>query len=158
MIPGGISAINYNYGVVGYPDLGNRDFAILGYRCEAFASGVNPDFRLIIQKVQDDGSKQMSIVILEDIGVDADAAGNQIVDHVRTGGDDRSYDPAVTDIWDNNTQLVFKQLDFNQYFSGGENTFLAENNDEGYIIRIEGEGGGISNVDFIIIHLYFQII
>jgi hypothetical protein len=158
VIPGGISAINFDYGVVGYPDLGNRDFVILGYRCEAFAAGVSPDFRLIIEKIQDDGNKKMSVVIVEDIGVDSGAAGNQIVDHIRTGADERSYDPAVSSIWDNDTQIVFKQLDFNTYFSSNENRFNAEDNDEGYLIRIEGEGGGISNVDFIIIHLYFQII
>jgi len=158
VIPAGISAINYDYGVVGYPDLGNRDFVILGYRCEAYAAGVSPDFRLRILKVQDDGSKKMSIVPVEDIGVDANAAVNHIVDHIRTGGDDRSFDPDVGSIWLNDTQLVFKQLDFNNYFSGNENRFESESKDEGYVIRIEGEGGGISNVDFIIIHLYFQIL
>jgi hypothetical protein len=157
-IPAGISAINYDYGVVGYPDLGNRNFRILGYRCDAFASGTNPDFRLIIEKVQDDGSKKMSIVLLEDIGVDADAAGDQIIDHLRTSGDDRSYDPDVSDIWNNNTTITFKQLDFNTFFTSNENDIMAADGHEGYIIRIEGEGGGISNVDYITIHLFYELI
>ena len=157
-VPAGISAIDYDYGEIGYVDLGNRDFAILGYRCEAYAAGVNPDFRLIIDKVEDLGDKKAQIVTLENIGVDSGAGGDQIVDHIRTGADDRSYTPVVGDIWDNNTQFVFKQLDFSTYFQNNEYRFLASDNNEGYIIRIEGEGGGITNVDFIIIHIYFQIL
>jgi len=158
-IPAGISAIDYDYGEVGYVDLGNRDFALLGYRCEAYAAGNDPDFRLIIEKVQDNGDKKAEIVILEDIGVDSGSAGDQIIDHLRSGVDDRTFAPAAAiDIWDNNTQFVFKQLDFSTYFQNDEFKFSAENNHEGYIIRIEGEGGGISQVDFIVIHMYFQVL
>ena len=54
--------------------------------------------------------------------------------------------------------MVFKQLDFKDYFQNDEFKFLAEDNAEGYIIRISGQGGGISQVDFIVIHVYFQIL
>ena len=153
-----ISAIDFDYGVVGYPDMGNRNFRIIGYRCDAYATGNSPDFRLIIEKVDDTGGKNMDIVLLEDIGVDSGAIGNQIIDHLRIGADDRSYDPAVTDIWDNDTTFTFKQLDFNDYFADGVNDILGGDHHEGYIIRIEGEGGGITNVDFITIHLFYELI
>jgi len=157
-IPVGISAINYDYGEVGYVDLGNRDFAILGYRCEAVSAADNADFNLIIQKVKDNGSKKAEIVTLEDIGIDSEGGGDEISDNLRTGADDRSFDPKSGTIWPNNAQMVFKQLDFKDYFQNDEFKCLAENNAEGYIIRIEGQGGGISKVDFIIIHVYFQIL
>ena len=157
-IPAGISAIDYDYGVVGYPDLGNTDFKIIGYRCDAYSAGVSPDFQISILKVQDDGSKVMSIVTLESIGVDANSGADQIIDHVRTGADDRSYDPTVADIWENNTMFTFKQLDFDSYFLSDENHILAANNNEGYIIVIDGEGGGISNVDFINLYLYYKLL
>jgi len=152
-----IASINYDHGALGYPDLGNRDFKIVGYRCDAFAAGVNPDFRLIISKVHDLGGKKAEFTDLEDIGVDANAAGNQIIDHIRTGADDRSFDPDVSAIWLDNETLTFKQLDFDSYWDG-ENEIYGENNDEGFFIRIEGEGGGISNVDFIALMLYYKIL
>ncbi|MBR9682388.1 MAG: hypothetical protein GOV02_01815, partial [Candidatus Aenigmarchaeota archaeon] len=157
-IPAGISAIDFDYGVVGYPDLGNRNFRIIGYRCDAYAAGNSPDFRLRISKVDDTGGKNMDIVSLEDIGVDSGAAGDQIIDHLRTGADDRSYNPAVGDIWDNDTTFTFKQLDFNTYFTNSENDILGGDGHEGYIIRIEGEGAGITNVDFITVHLFYELI
>ena len=90
-ISGDISAINYDHGSLGYPDLGNRNFKILGYRMDAFASGNTPDLRIIISKVNDLGNNRVELVDLEDIGVDSGAAENQIVDHIRTGGNDRSF-------------------------------------------------------------------
>jgi len=157
-IPAGISAINFDYGVIGYPDMGNRNFKIIGYRADARAEGTNPDIRLIIEKVKDDGSNAMSIVTLEDIGVDADAGGDQIIDHLRTGADDRSYTPNVGTIWDDNTVLTFKNLDFDTYFTSDENHILSADGDEGFVIRLQGEPGGISSVDFIILYLYYELL
>ncbi len=148
-IPAGITAINYDIGIVGYVDLGNTDFKVLGYRCEATAQGVDADMSFIIMKVQDDGAKKMSIVLLEDLGVDCGNGGVQWVDNLRTGGDDRSNTPAIARVWVNNTVLCFKMLDFDTYFSSDENHCLCSTNHEGYILRIEGQGGGITNVDFI---------
>ena len=116
--------------------------------------------RLIISKVHDLGDKKVEFVDLEDIGVDSGAAGNQIIDHIRTGVDDRSYDPDVSDIWLNNETLTFKQLDFDDYWSNDENHILAATAHEGIFIRIEGEpdGGGITNVDFVDLLVYFSIL
>lgn len=156
-IPVGISAIDYDVGVVGYTDINNQNFRLIGYRVDAFAQGVSPDFRFRIIKIQDDGSKQMSIVDIEDIGVDSGSAGDQIIDGIRTGGDDRSYNPAVAELFGNNTTLVFKQSDFNTYFVADENLFRSGTHDEGLILRVEGSpSGGISNVDFITIQLRYR--
>lgn len=155
---GTIVSINYDYGVVGYPDMANRNFKIIGYRCDAYSSSDNADFTIIIYKVQDDGSGKMSIVELERIGVDSGSAVDQIIDGLRTGANDRTYDPAVTSIWLNNTNLVFKQLDFDTYFSSDENIFESATKNEGYIIRIEGSpDGGITGVDFISLELFYKI-
>jgi hypothetical protein len=156
---GGISAINYDYGVVGYPDLGNRNFRIIGYRCEALASGINADFSIVIKKFKDEGDKKMSIIDLESIGVDSNAVGNVIIDNIRTGGDDRSLDPAST-VFANGEQLTFKQLDFSDYFTNDENVVLGREGDEGFHIHIEGSplGTGIANVNFVNIYLYYELL
>jgi len=155
-----IAAIDYDHGALGYPDMGNRNFRILGYRMDAYASGNTPDMRLIISKVQDLGDKKIEFIDLEDIGVDSGAAGNQIIDHVRTGGSDRSFNPAVSDVWLNDETLTFKQLDFDSYWSGNENEILSAESNSGYFIRIEGEpdGGGITNVDFVDLLLYYSLL
>ncbi len=155
---GTIVSINYDYGIVGYPDMGNRNFKLLGYRCDAYSSSAIADFAIVIEKIQDDGSGKMSVVPIEDMGVDSGSAGDQIIDGIRTGADDRTYNPAVGNIWENNTSLVFKMLDFETYFSSDENIFESATKDEGYIIRIIGAPtGGISGVDFISLELFYKI-
>jgi len=158
---GSIVGINYDYGIVGYPDMANQNFKISGYRADAYAqsSGSTSDFSIVIYKVQDDGNKKMSLVKIEDIGVDSGNAGDQIIDNQRTGANDRSYNPAVSNIWLNNTSLTFKQLDFDSYFSSDENIFESATKDEGYIIRLEGAPtGGITGVDFISLELFYKIL
>ena len=159
-IPAGITAIDYDYGVIGYPDQGNRDFRMLGYRCDAYSSSSTSDFSLIIYKVQDDGNKKMSIVTIESISVDSGPAGDQIIDNLRTGADDRSYNPSVGNIWLDNTTITFKQLDFANYFTGDEVIFEGKNKHEGYLISIEGEppASAITAVDFIVIKIYYELI
>jgi hypothetical protein len=155
-----IPVIDFDYGIIGYPDFGNRNFKILGYRMDAFSSGVSPDMRLIITKVHDLGDNKVEFIELEDIGVDSGAIGDQIIDHVRSGVDDRSYNPPVTDIWANDETLTFKQLDFDEYWTNDENHINAAIAQEGIFIRIEGEppGGGITNVDFVNLVIFFAII
>jgi len=158
---GSIVGINYDYGIVGYPDMANQNFKISGYRADAYAqsSGSTSDFSIVIYKVQDDGNKKMSLVKIEDIGVDSGNAGDQIIDNQSTGANDRSYNPAVSNIWLNNTSLTFKQLDFDSYFSSDENIFESATKDEGYIIRLEGAPtGGITGVDFISLELFYKIL
>lgn len=155
---GTITGIDFDYGIVGYPDMGNRNFKLLGYRCDAYSSSDNADFAIIIEKIQDDGNGKMSVIPIEDMGVDSGSAGDQLIDGIRTGADDRTYNPAVGSIWLNNTNLVFKQLDFETYFSGDEYIFESATKDEGYIIRIIGSPtGGFTGVDFISLELFYKI-
>lgn len=158
-ISGDVSSIDYDIGVVGYPDFGNRNFKIVGYRLDAMARGNNPDFMFQIIKIQDDGDKKMSIVYLEDLGVDSGAAGNQIVDALRTGEDDRSLNPTASNLWLSDTMAVLKQGDFDTFFSNEQNHFLSSVKDEGYILRLAGSpSGNISNVDFVTIDLRYVLI
>lgn len=151
----GPSAINYDIGVVGYTDINNQNFTLLSYRLDMVSQGADADIRLQIIKVKDDGAGKMSLVYVEDIGVDDNAAGDQIIDHLRTGGDDRSYN-GPTNVWEDNTTFVFKQGDFDTYFTADENVFLSGDNHEGLIIRFEGEGAGITNVDFASLQIRYR--
>lgn len=164
---GTIAGIDYNYGYIGYPDMGNRNFRFIGYRLEAYSDGVAPDMRFIWTKIDGaHGRKKLFLHTIEDIGVDSDSAGDQIIDHLRTGGDDRSYNSPLTNIWGNGELFVFKQLDLEAYHSANPeacgcqaNDINAKNTDSGYIIRIEGEpaGGGISNVQYIVLKLFYEL-
>ena len=135
----------------------NNDISIRGYRLEAFAQGANADFRFQLIKVQDDGSGKMSLVTVEDIGVDAGNAGDQIIDNLRTAGNNRSNNPAVGSIWGDDTMFVFKMFDFNTFFSSDENKIESSTKNEGFYIQILGEGGGITNVDYIILKLRYSL-
>ena len=155
-IPAGITVIDYDVGVVGYADFLNDDFTIVGFRLEAFAQGASADFRFTVYKIQDDGSNKMSIVIMEDVGILDGDAGNQIIDHLRTGGDERSYNPTVGNIWGDNTVICLKNSDYSTYFSSDENSIEGATKNEGIIIRLLGESGGLTNVDYITLILYYQ--
>lgn len=153
---GTIVGIDYDVGVIQGCEMGGNDFTVVGYHWNMFAQGANPDARLILYHMRDDGSNKMSLLTLEDIGVDADAAGDQIVDHLRGGGDDRSYNPVVGAIWGDDTVFSYHQRDFNTYFTSDENKISANTmNHSGLIIRLEGEGGGLTNVDFCVLHVLY---
>jgi len=152
-IPAGISAINYDYGLIGYPDMGNRNFRIIGYRIDAYAQGVSPDLTVHINKIQDDGNKKMSIIELENITVDDGEAADELIDNLRTGADDRSYNPTVAGIWPNNTILTLKQLDFSTYFTNSENDIMSKNAAEGFFIFYDWAA-----VDYVTMYLYYELI
>lgn len=157
---GTITGITYNIGVVGYRDFHNNSrFKIHGYRIDCYAQSNSADFNFEIIKIKDDGNGKMSIVQIEDIGVDSGSAGNQIIDNLRVGAEDRSNNPASTYIWMNDTTLVFKQSDLDDYFTANENYFDSHIKDEGFFIRITGApSGGISAVDYIAIELDYELI
>ena len=146
---------NYDIGVVGYLDLGNNDFRVERLRVDATANGVNPSFAVRLRKIQDDGDKKMSLVDIEHIGVDANAVGNQIVDHVRPN---RSYSPVVSAIWADGFALDFKQEDYSDYFTNNENIMESSQKDEGITLEILGEGGSLSNVEHVQIQLFYILI
>ncbi len=153
----GFTAVDYDIEIIGYPDLGNRNFRIIGYRMEAYAGGINPDLGFDMWKVQDDGAKKMTLVPFESIGVDANNGTNQIVDGLRTLANDRSFNPTVGTLWASGQTLCLKQTDFDSFFVSDEVTFESLTKGEGFVVRLRGEdgagGGGISNVDFVTIWL-----
>lgn len=156
---GTIVSIDYDVLVVGYTDFGNTDFKIVGYRIDAFAQGSSGDFAFVLTKVNDDGAGKASFIELENIGIDSGNAGDQIIDNLRTGGNDRSYDPPVSQLWGDDTTIVFKITDFDTYFSADENHIEAATKNEGFIIRMEGSpSGGITNVDWITIRIDYEFI
>jgi len=160
-IPAGITAIDYDIGVVGYNDFGNHDFKITGYRVDAFTQSDLADLEVQIIKIQDDGEKKMSITYLEKIGFDASGgAGDQVIDNLRTSSDDRSYDPpSGVEIVENNQTIVLKQGDFDTYFSSDEHHFESSTKAEGFIIRYIGSpSGGISNVDWANLRMDYKYI
>ncbi len=158
-IPAGITAINYDIGVVGYNDFGNTDYKFTGYRLDCYLQSDTADLGFQIIKIQDDGNKKMSIVYLENYGFDSGNSGNQIIDDLRIGGDDRSLNPNVSNIGENNTTIVLKQGDFDTYFSSDENHFLSSSEHEGFILRFVGKPiGGITGVDFANLRLDYTIL
>jgi hypothetical protein len=153
-IPAGISAINYDVGVVGYADFGNTDFKLVGYRIDAPAAGINAEIRLRIIKINDDGSGKASVSDLEDITLDASSGTDQVVDNLRSGGNDRTYNPTVATLWANGSVAVLKQGDFDTYFTSDENVFESSSKDEGFILRIEDA----NNVEFVTLRIDYQLL
>lgn len=153
--PSGPSNINYSLRTVGYTDIGNRDFNISGYRAEITAAGNKADVTFKLIKVQNDGDGKMSFVDMENITLsdEGDSGIGTIVDNVRSGNPtyDRSYTgpagPTGFSIWPDESVFVFKQGDFDTYFSDvGETATNMINNtlvgDEGIIIKIKSKAIG----------------
>lgn len=157
-IKSGISAINYDLGVLGYNDLNNSDYTIIGYRMSIYSQGLNGDIRFQLYAINDLGNDSLHRLLLEDIGVDANGAGDQIIDSLRTGSDDRSYNPTVSTIMGDDEMLIFKQKDFTSYFStrSQENKIHAATLGEGFFIKLSGmPSGGITNIDHVSIELRY---
>jgi hypothetical protein len=155
---GDITGLDYDIGVVGYLDMGNRDFEILGYRAE-FRSVLNTaDIGIHIEKIQDDGSGKMSIVPMEDIGIDSSVGDGDITDGLRTGGDDRSLNFDAT-AFAANTNFCFKHTDFSTYFSNDENILEGSSKDEGIIVHFTGSpSGGIGGVDHGTVTIFYKLL
>lgn len=157
---GTISNINYDVLVVGYADVGNRNFVIDGYRVEALAgsSGNSTDMTFIIEKVVDEGSGKMSFIDLENIT--ADNSIDSITDNLRTGLNDRSYTvTSPAEVWADSTTIVLKQGDFDTYFTLNENTILSADKDEGIIIRITGNTlGSPSGTSYVRLQLRYRLL
>ena len=140
VIPGGISAINYDIVRLGYWDHSNEDFRIIGYRVEITPTNVTQaDFRLQIYKVQDDGNKKVTIVTMEDISISGTTAW--ITDTKRSA---RDYSNAGSTQFRVGMPSVLKMTDFDTYFSSDENKLEGEFKNEGIIIKIIWD-----NIDFI---------
>lgn len=150
--PSGPSSINYDLRVLGYTDIGNRDFNIDGYRAEITAAGSKANVNLKIVKIQNDGSGKFSMVNIEDISIeDNGSAPGFITDNIRSGAYDRSYTGPAGDtgfsLWPNGSEFVLKQGDFNEYFPlvGATSTNIINNTtigDEGILIKLESDSIG----------------
>jgi len=155
-IGSGITVINYNIGLIHALNLFQIKFELLSYHCDFLASGVNPDILLKLIRVKKGDGCKFSLLQLENIGIDSNSTGNQIIDGVRTGGDDRSYNPTVSSLWGDNTHLTFNTNDFTNYWSG-EN-IIDGTNGEGLIIQLEGspEPSTPTNVDIVNIFIHYR--
>ena len=141
---GAIDTIDYDIGVVGYLDMGNRDFTILGFRAEFEADGATPDIQLRIRKVQDDGNGLCSIVLMESIGIDATVGNGVIDDNKRTSTDDRSFTFGATALADG-FMAVLKTTDYKTFYTGDENVIEGASKAEGIIIDYLGSPSGNIN-------------
>lgn len=151
----GISNINYDVSVVGYENGLGTDFNIAGYSFEAMSTNNTNDLRFILEKVvYDENTKKCSLETLEDFGIRSNVTGNQLVDHLRGT---RSVNPNVSSIMPNNRKFNLNQNDFNDYFAHFENIVFGTKG-EGFRIRLTGEIGGFSNIDFVGVELFTQIL
>lgn len=135
----GISAINYDLNYLGYEDYSNNDFLIGGYRADVKSEANNMDFTLEIIKVKDLGSGKFELIDLEKFEIDSEVGNGSWIDHVRTGGDDRSVTFNQTAA-PSGTSTDITQGDFYPYF-GNECRLLGATKDEGFILRITGQSG-----------------
>jgi len=157
-IPAGISAIDYDIEICGYLDFGNEDTTLLGYRLDVVLGGSAPELSLRIRKVQDDGGGKMSIVNVEDIGLDLGGGGAGIVDNLRTAGDDRSYTSTeLLAFASDGGKLDIKTTDLSTYFSSDENVFECAAKDEGILIDLRGQptSGDLRQIDRVFLELFF---
>lgn len=154
---GTIVSIDYDFGVfdmfMGF--LG--DFEVAGYSLDLLAGSTNADIGLRIRKAAVDvADKKLTLTTLEDIGWDSTPSNGDVVDSLRTAGDDRSHTFAE-EAWPNGTYFSHQQLDFGTYFSSEENVVLGSSG-EGLIVDFVGvPSGGISGVDAVSIAVLIAV-
>lgn len=158
-IPAGITAINYDIGVLGYLDMGNKSWELLGYRADMRTAGNASDFALVLTKIQDEGADVHTHVIIEDYGHDSTSSNGNFFDNKRTAGDNRDA-TLGSNLAPNNSMICYKCLDFNQFFSSDENKFDGSKN-EGIIVHCEGRDAsgnisGISQIDYLTLTLFYK--
>jgi hypothetical protein len=153
--------IKYDLFTLGYTDIGNRNFNIVGYRGE-FRSreggGNKSNMVLKITKVQDDGNGKMSLIDMENIQIDEE--NNNIKDFVRSGiMDNRGYTgPPGSSLWPNKSVFILKQGDFDNYFTKDENILESSIKDEGIIIKVESSAiGGPGGPDYIRLQVRYYL-
>lgn len=151
--------LNYDIEILGYFDFGNNDWELVGYRADMRTSGNTSDLALILTKVQDEGGKKVSMVVIEDYGHDSTPDNGNYFDGKRTGGDSRDYTTG-SNLAPNNSMVCYKMFDFSTFFSSNENIFEGSK-DEGLIVSLEGRdsvGGldGISFIDHITLTLFYK--
>jgi hypothetical protein len=153
---GDIDTIDFDYGVVGYLDFGNKNFKIHGFRAEFEADGATPDILLRIRKIQDEGSKVFTVVTMEEIGFDATVGNGVIDDNKRTAGDSRAFTFGATALADGQ-MLCLKNLDYNTFYTSDENIMESATKAEGIIVDFIGSpSGNINAVAHATVTLYYS--
>ena len=140
----GYDTINYDYGSLGYYDMGNRKFGLEGYRAEMRESGnlAGTGAAFIIQKIKNQGGNKYTIENLENIQV----RNQSLFDVARSGARDFTF--TSTSIWPDTDIFVLKQTDFISYFAGEQ--VIEGDNNEGIIVKLEGESlGGPGGPDYV---------
>ena len=156
---GSIDFILYDIDTLGYVDFLNNDVTITGYRFEALGDfdGSTSDIGVELIAVSQSGSTT-TLTDIENISVDGDGGlGNgEVIDSLRSGAHDRSFTmPFGTDIWPRNVNFVFKQTDFNSYFTNNEN-FIEGTNDGGLIVKLTSSAfGGTNGPRYATIFIYY---
>lgn len=118
---------------------------IIGYTIQFQTTNNNADLGLQMFIINDAGSKKLAIDTIEDIVWTSTVGNGVITDNLRTAGNDRSFTWTVTSIGANTT-FTYRMLDFNSFFSGGENIVGAASND-GLQVIFTGTGGGLNNIN-----------
>lgn len=153
---GTIVGIDYDFGTFGVFTGFQGDFAVMGYSIDLLAGSNNPDIGLRIRKMSVDSGKKLTVTTLEDIGWDSTPTAGDVIDSLRTAGDDRSFTFAE-EAWPSDTHYFHQQLDFSTYFASEENVVLGSQG-EGLIVDFVGvPSGGISGVDAVSIALMVAI-
>lgn len=142
------TGMNYDVRSVGHYDASNVDYVIEFLRLDIRSSGANSDLRFKIVKYEAQGGKKFTEFMIEDIGIDSTGGDGSIIDHVRTGPDDRSYTATTGSIFASDTNMnLIKQNNYADYWTGGEAIIHGSTN-EGLRIHFEGEpSGGLSAID-----------
>lgn len=160
---GSITGIDYDYGLVGYLDFGNRDTCIVGYRMDFRAASGSGDVGLVIRKIEDAGDGKLNFFDLESIGIDSTTGNGEIVDQARSGGDSRAFTYSVNAL-PNNNAYCFKALDLETIFGEENCTALSSSKDEGWVVSFTGVSGGvigqggISGIDHATLTIYYKLV
>jgi len=159
-IGAGISSINYDIGRISYMSHNNRKFEWLGYSMDVFANNSNADLTIRVIKVKNEGNKKFSLLDLESYSIDSGASGNQIIDNIRTGADDRSYNPIVSQILPGNRTYEIKQFDMHEYWLNHNQENIVNGHDgEGILLKLEGYplDTNFNNIGFLTIYFLYKM-
>ena len=155
-----VTSIEYDIHILGYLDFLNTNLKIIGYRLEVLGddNSNKADITFIIQKVNDSTGNITEIIELENYTIDGNT--NQIIDYLRTGGNNRSYTmPNGISLWPKKTDFVAKQADFDTYFTSNENYIFGKTRNEGIIIKVTSTDLGAPNgPQYLSLKLFYQLL
>lgn len=158
---GTINSVNYTISTIGYVDFLNRNVKVVGYRFEALgdSNGSTADIQFeigVVTQSTDPSNGSTNYATIENITIDGNGGTNTTGAIVDTQRGTRSYDmPAGADLWPADTSYVFKQSDFDSYFTSGENDVYGANNG-GIVISVSSSAWGSIGPRYVTISIYYQ--